>query len=366
MQFHEHPHEHPHHHEHEHVLDRRSALRLGGLGLGGLLLAACTPSKSAISSTSTELLASSTTATADVASTIASSTSAAASQATTSSTAAATVLNTLPGFDEFASTVKVFASGDYWQVESNGLPAHNMMVGITSWQQQVPLAMTYKGSNAWQLPKQPALATNPVSAKTSLFRGAIALAVNGVPIFNALNNRGEDAFLVGELDKWGGHCGRADDYHYHVAPLHLATIVGSAKPIAYALDGFAIYGSTEPDGSTMKKLDEYNGHVGTDGVYHYHGTTIYPYINGGMRGVIRGVVGDQVDPQPSAKPLRPAGTPLQGATITNFSSPKTGQYALEYSQAGKTGLVEYTVSDSAVAFTFTSPTGAVTTEKYTR
>jgi len=361
MQFHEHPHEHPHHHEH--VLDRRSALRLGGLGLGGLLLAACAPSKGAISSTSTELVASSTTI-ADVATTIASSTSGVADPTTTSS--AVSALNTLPGFDEFASTVKVFASGDYWQVESNGLPAHNMMVGITSWQQQVPLPMTYKGSNAWQLPKQPALADNPVSAKTSLYRGAIALAVNGVPIFNALNNRGEDAFLVGELDKWGGHCGRADDYHYHVAPLHLATIVGSAKPIAYALDGFAIYGSTEPDGSTMKKLDAYNGHIGTDGVYHYHGTTTYPYINGGMRGVIRGVVGDQVDPQPSAKPFREAGAPLQGATITNFSSPKTGQYALEYSQSGKTGLVEYTVSDTAVAFTFTSPTGAVTTEKYTR
>ena len=363
MQFHEHPHEHPHHHDHEHVLDRRSALRLGGLGLGGLLLAACAPSKGAISSTSTELAGSSTTI-ADVATTIASSTSGVTDSSTTSS--AVSTLNTLPGFDEFASTVKVFASGDYWQVESNGLPAHNMMVGITSWQQQVPLPMTYKGSNAWQLPKKPALADNPVSAKTSLYRGAIALAVNGVPIFNALNNRGEDAFLFGELDKWGGHCGRADDYHYHVAPLHLATIVGSEKPIAYALDGFAIYGSTEPDGSTMKKLDAYNGHVGTDGVYHYHGTTTYPYINGGLRGVIRGVVGDQVDPQPSAKPIREAGAPLQGATITNFSSPKTGQYALEYSQSGKTGLVEYTVSDSSVAFTFTSPTGAVTTEKYTR
>lgn len=364
MQFHEHPHEHPHHHEHEHVLDRRSALRLGGLGLGGLLLAACAPSKSAISSTSTELAAGTTTTAAEVATTIASTTSGVADPTTTSS--AISTLNTLPGFDEFASTVKVFASGDYWQIESNGLPAHNMMVGITSWQQQVPLPMTYKGSNAWQLPKKPALADNPVSAKTSLFRGAIALAVNGVPIFNALNNRGEDAFLVGELDKWGGHCGRADDYHYHVAPLHLATIVGSAKPIAYALDGFAIYGSTEPDGSTMKKLDAYNGHIGTDGVYHYHGTTTYPYINGGMRGVIRGVVGDQVDPQPSAKPFREAGAPLQGATITNFSSPKTGQYALEYSQSGKTGLVDYTVSDTAVAFTFTSPTGAVTSEKYTR
>jgi len=342
MQFHEHPHEHPLHHEHDHVLDRRSALRLGSLGLGGLLLAACSPSRSAISSSSTEL----------------------ATNSTTSSTVSA--LNTLPGFDEFSSTVKVFASGDYWQVESNGLPAHNMMVGITSWQQQVPLPMTYQGSNAWQLPKEPTLAASPVSAKTSLFRGAIALAVNGVPIFNALNNRGEDAFLFGELDEWGGHCGRADDYHYHVAPLHLANIVGSSKPIAYALDGFAIYGSTEPDGSTMEKLDAYNGHMGPDGVYHYHGTTTYPYINGGLRGVIRGVVGDQVDPQPSAQPLRSAGTPLQGASITNFSSPTTGQYILEYSQAGKTGLVEYTVSDTSVAFTFTSPAGAVTTEKYSR
>ena len=367
MQFHEHPHEHPHHHPHQHVIDRRSALRLGGLGLGGLLLAACTPTRSAMSTSSADSIASSSTlapASTTASSLLATTTTSQAEHATTTSTIA--TLNTLPGFDEFASTVKVFASGDYWQIESNGLPAHNMMVGITSWQQQVPLAMTYQGSNAWQLPKRPALADNPVSAKTSLYRGAIALAVNGVPIFNALNNRGDDAFLVGELDKWGGHCGRADDYHYHVAPLHLSTIVGTAKPIAYALDGFAIYGSTEPDGSTMKKLDEYNGHIGTDGVYHYHGTTTYPYINGGMRGVIRGVVGDQVDPQPSTKPIREAGAPLQGATITNFSSPKTGQYALEYSQSGKTGLVEYTVSDTSVAFTFTSPTGAVTTEKYTR
>ncbi|MEI8398704.1 MAG: YHYH protein, partial [Actinomycetes bacterium] len=261
MQFHEHPHEHPHHHPHQHVIDRRSALRLGGLGLGGLLLAACTPTRSAMSTSIADSIASSSTlapASTTASSLLATTTTSQAEQATTTSTIA--TLNTLPGFDEFASTVKVFASGDYWQVESNGLPAHNMMVGITSWQQQVPLPMTYQGSNAWQLPKEPALADNPISAKTSLYRGAIALAVNGVPIFNALNNRGDDAFLVGELDKWGGHCGRADDYHYHVAPLHLSTIVGTTKPIAYALDGFAIYGSTEPDGSTMKKLDEYNGH----------------------------------------------------------------------------------------------------------
>lgn len=75
-----------------------------------------------------------------------------------------------------------------------------MLVGIRSWQQQVPVAQPYTGSNAWQIPLKPRLADRPVSAKNNLYRGAIALAVNGVPIFNALNNRDEDALLAGELD----------------------------------------------------------------------------------------------------------------------------------------------------------------------
>ena len=140
----------------------------------------------------------------------------------------------------------VLARGELWLVESNGMPSHNMMVGITSWQQQVPLPQPYTGANAWRIPAHPTLADTPISAKTSLYRGAIALAVNGVPIFNALNNRGDDAYLAGELDQWGGHSGRADDYHYHIAPLHLQTVVGAAKPIAYALDGFACTARPNP------------------------------------------------------------------------------------------------------------------------
>ena len=94
-----------------------------------------------------------------------------------------------------------------------------MMVGIKSWQQQVPLPQPYNGNNAWQIPLHPVVAENPISAKTNLFRGAIALAVNGIPIFNPQNNRGEVSQEIGELDEWGGHCGRADDYHYHAAPV---------------------------------------------------------------------------------------------------------------------------------------------------
>jgi hypothetical protein len=146
-----------------------------------------------------------------------------------------------------------------------------MMMGITAWQQQVPLPQDYTGDNAFRIPRHPVLSDHPVSAKKALFNGAIAVAVNGVPIFNPIKNDGRtDTYLAGELDTYGGHCGRADDYHYHMAPLHLVDVVGKANPIAYALDGFAIYGLTEPDGSQPVGLDEFNGHTNAAGVYHYH------------------------------------------------------------------------------------------------
>jgi len=354
------------HHEHGHIivpeefLTRRRFVRAGALGIGAVLLAACgrrtDPLEQSLS-TDTSLSPSTTGA---PTTTIVPTTSPAPTVSTTVGPA-----TTLSGFDEFASTVSVMREGNWWLVESNGLPAHNMMVGITSWQQQVPTPQPYTGSNAWRIPAQPVVSTTPVSAKTALYRGAIALAANGVPIFNALNNRGDEAFLFGELDKWGGHAGRADDYHYHIAPLHLVEKVGLDKPIAFALDGFPIYGETEPDGSKVKSLDEFNGHFDSSGAYHYHGTRTYPYINGGLRGVIT-VAGDQVDPQPTTRPFRPSLEPLRGATVTSFSSPGTNSYVLGYSTVGGNGEVAYVVTSTEASFTFTAPDGTVTREKYAR
>jgi len=269
------------------------------------------------------------------------------------------------GFDEFASTVKVMQEGSWWLVESNGLPAHGMMRGITSWQQQVPVAQPYSGANAWRIPVRAVPAANPVSARTSLYRGAIALAANGVPIFNALNNRGDDAYLAGELDEWGGHCGRADDYHYHVAPLHLSGEVGADKPIAWALDGYPLFGVTEPDGSRVSGLDGLNGHDHGRLGYHYHATHTYPYVNGGLYGVVT-VSGDQIEPQPRTSPFRPAGEPLRGASITSFTSRSSGAYVLTYSVDGREGSVSYVVGPDSVAFEFTSPEGVLTRETYAR
>lgn len=271
----------------------------------------------------------------------------------------------LPGFSAFAKTVKVFKTDKYYLVESNGIPAHQMMVGIKSWQQQVPTVQNYSGTNAWSIPINPVIASNPISARDHFLRGAIAIAVNGVPIFNALNNRGDDALLAGELDDWGGHCGRADDYHYHIAPIHLQTIVGKKAPIAYALDGFPIYGEMEVDGKKVIGLDAFNGHFDSKKNYHYHATKIYPYINGGFKGVVTEIDG-QVDPQSLTKAFRPAGEPLRGAVITGLERVGDSSFDLKYTINGSDFHVKYSASLKEVNMQFIDPSGSIRTEVYQR
>lgn len=267
-------------------------------------------------------------------------------------------------FAPFAGHVKTRADATHVYVESDGMPDHPMMVGIRSWQQQVPLPQPYTGANAWRFPVRPTPAAQPLSARDHFLRGAIAIAANGVPIFNALNNRGEDAFLAGELDRWGGHAGRADDYHYHIAPLHLEKQVGAGKPIAYALDGYPLYGLTEPDGKPATGLDAFNGHATPTLGYHYHATRKYPYVNGGFHGEVVERDG-QVDPQPRAQPIRPDTRPLRGATITDYKSPSADQFALTYALDGKTGGVDGKRSgDGAWTFTYRSPDGTTDTQTY--
>jgi phosphatidylethanolamine-binding protein (PEBP) family uncharacterized protein len=268
-------------------------------------------------------------------------------------------------FELFAPRVKVRWDARFLFVESNGLPAHNMMVGITNWQQQVPLPQTYTGANAWQIPLVPVPAKEPASIKGRFLRGAIALAVNGIPIFNPQNNRGEVSAEIGELDQWGGHCGRADDYHYHAAPLHLQSVVGKDKPIAYALDGYPIYGLSEPDGSEPTELDAFHGHTTAGLGYHYHASTKYPYVNGGFHGEVV-EAGGQVDPQPSAQSVRPAGPPLRGAKITGFETAGES-YKLSYEVNGDSRAILYSVrADGTYPFEFQNGRDGTMKEIYPR
>ena len=240
-----------------------------------------------------------------------------------------------------------------------------MMTGITSWQQQVPIPQCYTGTNAWSIPLNPVLADTPVPTATNFFRGAIALAANGVPIFNALTNTGADAYLAGQLDDYGGHSGRADDYHYHIAPLHLVPTSGN-MPIAFALDGYAVYGANEPDGTPMTTLDTNHGHFGTNGVYHYHGTMVYPYMIGNMVGRVTEDTTSQIVPQSSASPVRPAQVPLGGAVITHCLQQGTNGYKLCYTLSGEVDTVSYNWTTAGLyTFNFISPSAGTTTQTYT-
>ena len=272
-------------------------------------------------------------------------------------------------FQAFAKNVDVRWDDTYLYVEAKGLPDHPLMTGIKSWQQQVPIPQTYAGANAWRIPLKPVPAKEPMSAKTHFMRGAIALAANGVPIFNALNNRGDDAKAFGELDAFGGHCGKADDYHYHDAPVFLEKDIGKGKPIAVALDGYAIYGYNEPDGSAVGKLDAFGGHETKVLGYHYHAQKKYPYINGGFHGEVTEVDG-QVDPQPSASHVRREGSaysqsPLRGALIKDFTTDGK-KFALNYTLNGKALSVKYALNDDKTwTFIYSKADGSTETETYT-
>ena len=273
-------------------------------------------------------------------------------------------------FAPYKPAISTSSDATYFYVNSNGIPNHNMMIGITAWQQQVPVPQPYNGTNHWSIPLQPVYATTPLSTTNNFMKGAVALAVNGIPIFNALNNRGEDSFAIGELDQWGGHCGRADDYHYHAAPLHLSSISG-LQAIAMALDGFPVYGAKEPDGTAMQTLDTNHGHE-WKGRYHYHGTTNYPYVIGAMKGKVAldpatPAPENQILPQAFASSVRPALTQLAGASITDFSAPTNSSYNLTYKIGTKTGSVNYSWNTSGLfTFNFTDVNGTQTTSTYQR
>ena len=300
--------------------------------------------------------------------------------ATTASTNTTTTSTFIPkttstfidsAYTAFKPAVSTSFDNTYFYVASNGIPNHNMMIGITNWQQQVPISQAYSGSNSWSIPLQPAYATTPLSTKSNFMKGAVAIAVNGIPIFNALNNRGEDALKIGELDNWGGHCGKGDDYHYHAAPLHLSTLNG-LKPIAFALDGFSVYGAKEPDGSSMSSLDSCHGHLITGSVYHYHGTTDYPYVVGAMKGKVTldpstTAPENQIIPQAFTKPVRPATTPLNGASITDFVAVGTNGYLLTYKIGTKNGYVKYSWdANNKYTFILTDIDGVAVTNSYQR
>ena len=256
-------------------------------------------------------------------------------------------------FGAFKPRVRSYYDATTFYVESDNVPnpaiMPTLMVGITSWQQQIPVPTSYFASttnperdqgsigfnkpNVWRLPLVPTPSASPIPINSANFlRGAIAVGADGIAIFNPRNNTGRFSQEIGELDIYGGHCGLADDYHYHIAPVHLQAILGIDKPVAWALDGYPIYGYTEPDGTPRQTLDANGGHDHGSWSYHYHAIgsaatgPVNPYLHTAFRGTVINF-GNQVDGQPEVQNMRQSGTggytaqAVQGARIVGYKNP---------------------------------------------
>ncbi len=254
----------------------------------------------------------------------------------------------------------------YAYIASNGLATHPMMNGITATNLQVPLAVNFSGVNAWKIPLAPAIA----AATTSAVDGPIGVAINGVPIFNPCKQGGcinGDTKVLGELDSCNGHAGRGDDYHYHAAPTCMmagqAASYWDTHPVGWALDGFAIFGYNNADGTPATPDGVCGGNtsavVNGPAGYSYHVTDASPYVLSCFRGT----------PSTPARgePLRqPPVTPFAVSNMTLTTDATDGYQVLQFSSARSfnttaTGSDNYANTPGTYNIRYKSITGAALT-----
>ena len=298
-----------------------------------------------------------------------------------------------------ASTTGVATSrcdASYAYVSSNGLATHPMMGGIIATNLQVPVAQNFLDTNGWKIPLAPAIA----ATTTSAVDGPIGVAINGVPIFNPCKQGGctnGDTKVLGELDNCNGHAGRADDYHYHAAPTCLmagkAANYWDTHPLGWALDGFAIYGYNNADGTVATRDSTCGGNTSTvpNGPtgYSYHVTDVSPYVLSCFRGTPSPDLvnqGSKFTPirQPPVTPFRASVAAVtldatDGYQVMNFTSNQAfnttatgtdnysntaGSYNIRYKQLSgtelSTALAGSTVKTACWNFKFTNSAGATT------
>ncbi len=270
-----------------------------------------------------------------------------------------------------AGGASVACDTNYAYISSNSLPSHAMMNGITASNLQVPLAQNFQGANGWKIPLKPAIA----EVTTSAVDGPIGVAVNGVLIFNPCKQGGcqnGDTKVLGELDSCNGHAGRADDYHYHAAPICLmqgrAANYWDTHPVGWALDGFAIYGYNDADGRVASRDSVCGGNTGTvaNGPqgYSYHVTDASPYVLSCFRGTPSPDLANQSS---KFSPIRqPPVQPFKVSNMTLTTDAVDGYQVLQFSSAvtfatNETGSDSYINSPGTYRIRYKQLTGTALT-----
>ncbi|MGO4909728.1 YHYH protein [Pseudorhodobacter sp. W20_MBD10_FR17] len=141
-----------------------------------------------------------------------------------------------------------------------------------------------------RLPIEPVMATMPTQLGTV---GKVGVALDGVPIFSDAPSIQQTGHMPA-LDTCGGHIDPGGWYHWHATATDIDTVYAtedvdascaltqdSGAQFGYAFDGFAMFGSTEADGTAPVALDACNGHIGETALgrtYHYHASTAFPNL----------------------------------------------------------------------------------------
>lgn len=279
------------------------------------------------------------------------------------------------GFSEEAS---VDCDGTYAYITSDVYPSHEMMNGIKETNEQIPVAAP---GHTVPIPLLPKMA----SSKTTI-DAALAVAVNGVPIYD-YSAQGEldienydvtaDTKVKGQLDNCGGHAGRGDDYHYHVAPTCMIDQMankGDDAIIGWGFDGYPIYGFNNPDGSVVADgdLDICNGQSDDAFGYRYHSTVAPPYILQCLVGEVDSSKLPRVQPlTDSNKQGKEAGTPPQGGVDNLVHTVSAdGSAMMTYSYQGSDYYIKYAKASQDNCYNFEMKTvtsaGVVKTGEYCR
>jgi hypothetical protein len=166
--------------------------------------------------------------------------------------------------------------------------------------------------------------------------------------------------VLGELDLCNGHAGRADDYHYHAAPVCLMSDQGPAywdtHPLGWALDGYAIFGYRNPDGTAAPRDGGCGGntapHPNAPSGYAYHVTDQSPYVLSCFHGVPSPDLALQ---STKFSPIRPPGTPMPASNMSLQATAQSlavgGTSTQQWQNGGKTYQIRYTRTDGAVTST---------------
>ncbi len=120
------------------------------------------------------------------------------------------------------------------------------------------------------IPTEPVALSSPDSIRNT----DVGVSLNGVvlappaPVDAILG-----AYTIAAFDDCGGHVNPVEGYHYHGATgcTEIGTQVdGHAATLGYAMDGYAILGMLNEDGTEPTDLDGCRGHTDDTRGYHYH------------------------------------------------------------------------------------------------